>query len=174
MTTLNDFQKRVGDWAAAKGWKDLRIKDHSAEPKLVETNLARMAWAHVPIDHNSERIRIDPNAELEFPETPIPDEFPTHPSCNVTIVLSKLGLIHTEVTEAVEAVVDSGAETWFNYVRRNAAMPKGKPEGLGSELADVVIRCFQLADDIGIDLAKELEQKMDYNDGRPFQHGKQA
>ncbi len=39
----------------------------------------------------------------------------------------------------------------------------GKPEGVPSELADVVIYCFIMADLYQIDLAKALDEKMAYN-----------
>jgi NTP pyrophosphatase (non-canonical NTP hydrolase) len=99
---------------------------------------------------------------------------PSVAGCNLTIILSKLALVHTEVTEAVTGAIASGIITWFDPARKNDKMVKGKPEGLGPELADVVIRCFQLAADVGIDLAAECETKMDYNDGRPHKHGKHA
>jgi NTP pyrophosphatase (non-canonical NTP hydrolase) len=50
-----------------------------------------------------------------------------------------------------------------------------KPEGLPIELADAVIRLFDLAAYFGIDLADAIRVKMAFNDSRPFMHGgKQA
>lgn len=135
-----------------------------------------------------------------------------------------LMLILTEVAEAAEEV------------RRPDFDPKavryrddGKPEGLGPELADIVIRCgdtaeafghdlyeqgpasspdfaggmwrsglyldalwmaaaqtvddnldivvnvcFAIAEACGLDLWALIEEKMDYNEGRPHMHGKRA
>ncbi len=50
----------------------------------------------------------------------------------------------------------------------------GKPEGFPSEIADVVIRCFDLCGQCGIDLEKELRMKSDYNESREFKHGKKC
>ncbi|MFD5864395.1 hypothetical protein ACFWGP_05555 [Agromyces sp. NPDC127015] len=48
-----------------------------------------------------------------------------------------------------------------------------KPEGVPSELADIVIRAFDAAGEAGIDLASIIEEKLRYNAGRPVLHGRQ-
>lgn len=48
----------------------------------------------------------------------------------------------------------------------------GKPEGIPSELADIMIRVADLAGAYDIDLAKIIDQKMTYNASRPHLHGK--
>ena len=47
-----------------------------------------------------------------------------------------------------------------------------KPEGPLSELADVVIRSLDLADEEGLDLAGMIFLKLAYNATRPYKHGK--
>lgn len=46
-----------------------------------------------------------------------------------------------------------------------------KPEGVPSELADVLIRIGDMAYLYGIDLEKAVEEKMAYNKTRSFRHG---
>lgn len=46
-----------------------------------------------------------------------------------------------------------------------------KPEGLPSELADIVIRVFDTAQAWGIDLTEAVMMKHRYNISRPFRHG---
>lgn len=47
-----------------------------------------------------------------------------------------------------------------------------KPEGLPSELADIVIRAFDTAEIEKIDLAGMIAEKIIYNASRPYKHGK--
>lgn len=82
----------------------------------------------------------------------------------IATIPEKLALIHSEVSEALEAyrggflgcIVDADSL---------------KPEGFASELADVLIRCGDLAGALGIDLEAAVKQKMAYNATRPHRHG---
>lgn len=79
-----------------------------------------------------------------------------------TRVLALLALVTSEVSEAVEEV------RLGNFRQR---IENGKPEGLPAELADVVIRVFDLAGGLGIDLVHAIETKIAYNATRPVRHG---
>lgn len=46
-----------------------------------------------------------------------------------------------------------------------------KPEGVPSELADIVIRAMDIAEFYGIDLGRAILEKMEYNQARPYKHG---
>lgn len=50
---------------------------------------------------------------------------------------------------------------------------QGKPEGFGTELADAVIRTMDLAAASGVDLESRMEEKHEYNQTRPYKHGRQ-
>ena len=81
-------------------------------------------------------------------------------------VPEQLCLIHSEVSEALEAWRDDGMHTVV------FASSGSKPVGLPSELADIVIRVCDMAGFLGIDLAAEIRRKSDYNETRPVRHGR--
>lgn len=89
---------------------------------------------------------------------------------NPVSFLEAMALLHTEVSEAVEA--------WRKWGTDDATDPTiepnliHKPEGIGSEFADVLIRLLDDCGRFGIDLEAEYHRKMAYNRTRPYRHGK--
>ncbi len=69
-----------------------------------------------------------------------------------------LCLIHSEVSEALEEY------------RRSSSNPTWK-EAFAEELADIVIRTFDMAEGFGIDIEKEIIKKHNKNISRPYRHG---
>lgn len=78
----------------------------------------------------------------------------------------EIALLHSEASEALEAYRDWKFE--------DPTVPGGKPEGVGSEFADVLVRLLHYAGTHGFDLEAEYERKMAYNEGRPWRHGGRA
>jgi NTP pyrophosphatase (non-canonical NTP hydrolase) len=71
-----------------------------------------------------------------------------------TTHFERIALIHSEASEALEAM----RHGQYEFIEVD-----GKPEGVGAELADIVIRVCELAHHLGIDLDTVTEHKMAYN-----------
>lgn len=74
--------------------------------------------------------------------------------------------IHGEVSEAWEEWRLPGTSLTDDRIRED-----GKPEGLPSEMADIVIRVADNCEALGIDLEAAILRKMAYNETRPYRHG---
>lgn len=98
----------------------------------------------------------------------------------------KLALIHSEVSEALEAYrerypinrnkyefIDPLDGVTYILDKEDTQFDKKdyKPVGFPSELADIVIRVMDLAEHIGISLEEVIVEKMAYNKTRPIKHG---
>lgn len=82
-------------------------------------------------------------------------------------------LLHSEVSEALEAFRDYKFDD-ATLEHDNEGNRPGKPEGVGSEFADILIRLLHYSNAHGIDLFAEYRRKMDYNERRPWRHGGRA
>ncbi len=175
--TMQSVQANIVDWAKKKGWHLDLLGDWSAPSEwpivqnvanipMVTLRLADIAIQHAAHSDLLEQIRGDASAGLRRAErlarwsSMEGRKLPF----NALVVLEKLALVHSEVTEAVDAALEGRIE----------GLDDGKPEGLAYELADIIIRCFQLAGMLGIDLGAAVITKMHFNHTRPFRHGKSA
>lgn len=76
-----------------------------------------------------------------------------------------IALLHSEVSEALEAYRDGD---W------GSTREDGKPEGVDSELADVLIRLLDMTHRYSIDIEEVTLRKLEYNAGRGHRHGGKA
>lgn len=97
----------------------------------------------------------------------------------------KIALIHSEASEALEEHrAGNVTTTTYEYKQEDGSTIKslaptlsgiaGKPVGMLSELADIIIRVGDLAGSMGAseELEKVVREKMAYNATRPYKHGK--
>lgn len=105
-------------------------------------DIARASGFYDPLDH------------------PLPDEV------RRLQIVQHLSMIASEVSEAINEIRDGANPRTVTYDVNL------KPEGLPVELADIVLRTFSLAADLGIDLPTVIVDKIDYNRSRPRLHGR--
>lgn len=76
-------------------------------------------------------------------------------------------LVHSELSETFEEYRNNRGmtEVYFNENKPD------KPEGIPVELADAIIRIFDICGHYGIDIERVIEQKHNYNKTRPHRHG---
>lgn len=77
-------------------------------------------------------------------------------------IISKLALITSEASEAIEEIRDGHLEEYEI---------NGKPEGLPVELADVIIRALDLAHLLSIPIGDVVARKLAFNATRGKMHG---
>jgi NTP pyrophosphatase (non-canonical NTP hydrolase) len=75
----------------------------------------------------------------------------------------RIALIHSEASEALECFRVGDMEA--------RVTDAGKPEGFASELADIVIRVFDLSEQLGIDIEEAIRVKASFNLRREWRHG---
>lgn len=118
------------------------------------------------------------------------DYAPAEPRAILALDGEKIALIHSEVSEALEAMRTGRPvnKNWYTLpgvpgdyasIEQAKSTHHGpnvnpKPEGVPSELADVVIRVMDFCGTHGIDLEAVIIEKLDYNATRGHKHGGKA
>jgi NTP pyrophosphatase (non-canonical NTP hydrolase) len=77
-----------------------------------------------------------------------------------------IALIHSEASEALEDIRCGKRLSMLDYEE------DGKPIGVPSEMADIIIRVLHFCGKHKIDIEFAVLEKMKYNENRPYKHNK--
>jgi hypothetical protein len=81
-----------------------------------------------------------------------------------------IALLHSEVSEMYEAYRDWGLKDMTKEDPSDQNI-RQKPEGVGSEAADIFIRLLDTCDRFNINLIQEFSRKLAFNATRGYKHG---
>lgn len=87
------------------------------------------------------------------------------PGAVPTVVIACLGLVTSEVVEAMEAVRKHDPKTWGDVKTKDT---------LARELAGATVRIMDLACQLGIDLGAAIHHEVEANRKRGYKHGGKA
>lgn len=164
--TVQEAQRESHACSVDKGWHENDNDPPNDAQKLIAHEMLRIGWICQQIELHRKGKPREAGYENMLTPAPFPGWGLAGFSDTQIRALSWLGLICSEVAEAA---FDVKVEHWGTTVRED-----GKPEGLGSEAADILIRVFDHFTAMGVDLEAELRLKQAYNRTRPHRHGGKA
>lgn len=89
----------------------------------------------------------------------------------VDLLPSYLMNIHSEISELWEAYRNNSLFNPCNKAKKMKKMGLMSLTCLAEELADIIIRCLDVAHEFEIDIGTAIIHKMKYNETRPYKHG---
>ena len=161
--TVRAAQQESHACSTEKGWHENDNDPPNDAQKLIAHEMLRIGWICQQIELHRKGKPRSGAVESMLDPCEAPGSGLAGFSDKQIRALSWLGLICSEVAEAAQ---DVEQENWETTVRED-----GKPEGLGSEAADIMVRVFDHFTALGIDLEAELRLKQAFNRTRSHRHG---
>lgn len=146
-TSIPELQRSINAWAVRKEW---RGPQSTYRPATVDCALFGTEVAEAV-----EQLRIN--------------EDPRHKWYSYTVELNGVKFENLTKYQLGAIFETKDEEELDDQITELGLIPK--PEGFGPELADIVIRVLETAQENGIELLDELLEKMEYNESREIRHG---
>lgn len=116
-------------------------------------------WSHSVNRHNGFWEEIEKMCSLAGEES-----FHWRTRMEREVVLARIALIHSEQSEAVEAVRKHDPATWSSTEK----------DSFVSEMAGTVVRIMDLCEWLGVPLAEAIVAEINRNENRGYKHGGKA
>lgn len=158
---LRDLQRRIGEANAAKGFHERGVKLRAEVEHLRAIADGGSVTVQEDLEEAEQTLREYETARMALIMTEASeaiDETRAGRAADETYYSGGIGY-------SVDGDIDEGEATDANGNPR-------KPEGVPSEIADVVIRSFDFAHEAGFDLADIIFEKLAYNATRAHKHGR--
>lgn len=150
--SIPNLQRRIREWAISKGWRDPN--------KLTRSFGDDMALLVSEVSEALEAFREHAEPNYVWYTYTVEVEHPTRGKVKFKDV----------TREQLFVLLDCETDDELDYLIEDMNLA-AKPEGVGPELADVAIRLFDVCEQYGIPLEKEIDIKMNHNDTRAYKHG---
>lgn len=146
---IKDLQSEAYATAQAHGFSETKFPDWIANIHSEVTEAWEEYRNKAPLDTNRYSWRLTPD---------FPYDVTSDGEDRYTVTTRPLGTV---------AVMN---QEQFQILLQANKVPM-KPEGVPSEIADIVIRCADVAERCGFDLEAAIIEKMAYNKTRSYRHG---
>lgn len=161
--TVRELANMIAEANRKAGWRDPAITGEPGEP-INPGNSALLAALSSDVAEVAQRAEA---ARRVKTDTLGDADSASETLLRENAIAAKLVLIVTEVQEALEALEEGGPVVTYEATENG-----DKPCGLGSEIADIIVRAIGLAVQIdGLDIVAVLLEKIAYNQARSYRHG---
>lgn len=147
---MRNFQKEINEQNIKVGWWL-----EKPENKEIELNAVRLNFMHLVISRELENVRRGKSINISDIHQKIDDIMKMDLSEFEVFLLSKISLMHSELSEATEYLIKNEADKHLpNH------------SGLSVELADLLIRLLDFCEHCNIDIFSISKEKFEYNKHR--------
>lgn len=147
---MEEFKKEIHKNNLKVGWWD-----EKPENREIELNAVRINFMHSVLSSQLENVRRGKKIDTDFIHQKIDEIMNMDLSSFEVFLLSKIALMHSELSEATEYIVKPENDKHLT-----------KRSGLSVELSDLFIRLLDFCEKNNIDIFEIANEKFEYNKKR--------